>query len=190
MRKILIIVAIITGTSSIAQEVNLSDNQLNANIIPITLTYEKKIDSNKSFALSAGIIPTVVAETRTSAFNSTTEVYAFLQPYITGTFRNYYSRNKVKKNNLRNNSGNYIGVLYAHRLKPFGSTDDIFEQRVLDRNTNVFIVGPVWGIERNYASGIHLNLNLGFGYTNGEFLNTGDVDFIADFTLGFVLFSN
>ena len=189
MKKILTILALISGLVSAAQNVKLSKSQLSANIVPLTLTYEGKIDANKSFTLSAGIVPAVVVETRSSGLSSTTETYTFFQPHISGSFRNYYSRNNIKKSNLRNNSGNYWGLLCSHWLKPFGSSDDIFEQGVLDQKTNYLTVGPVWGFERNYASGIHLDLNIGLGYTNGEFLETGDIAFVGQFEIGFVLFS-
>lgn len=190
MKRILIIGTLLMSLGSFSQNVTLSDNQLSANILPFTLTYERKIDDNKSFTFSAGITPAGVSETRTSAFSSTTETYVFFQPQISGTFRNYYSRNRIKKKNLKNNSGNYIGLSYSHWLKPFGSADDAFEQRVLDKYTNYFAVGPVWGFERNYASGIHLDLNIGIGYSNGEYLENGDVTIIGEFEFGFVLFSN
>lgn len=189
MKKVILLIAMASVFSSMAQKVELSNNQLNANILPLTVSYERKIDDNKSFTLNAGVIPSVNVETRSSAFSSTTETYSFFQPYISASVRNYYERNKVKKKNLKNNSGNYIALHYSHWFKPIGSTNDVFEQRVRDRNTNSFTIGPVWGFERNYASGIHLDLRIGVGYGNGEFQNTGDMTFIGEFVFGFVLFS-
>ena len=90
---------------------------------------------------------------------------------------------------MKNNSGNYVGLFYQHQFEPFGSTSDPLEQRARDKVTNVFAVGPVWGFERNYASGIHLGLSIGVGYTNGEHQNGGELTLVGGFELGFVLFS-
>ncbi|MEO9482527.1 MAG: hypothetical protein ABJG47_03745 [Ekhidna sp.] len=189
MRKIFIAFILISSLGAFAQEVVLSDHQLNASILPLGLSYQKKLSENKSFVVSAGILSSVTINKQTSGVSSTTQTYVFFQPFISGSVRNYYNRKKVKKNNLRNNSGNYVGVYYSHNFKPFGSTDDFFEQKAWDDNTNVFSVGPVWGMERNYASGIHLGLSLGIGYSRGEFQETGEVGVIGELALGFVLFS-
>ncbi len=189
MRKVLAITTCIMSLSVFGQNVELSENQLSASIFPAGFTYEKKIDDSKSFTLGAGMIPSVVVETRTIASNSTTETYVFFQPYIASSFRNYYTRNSVKKSNLKENSGNYIGLLYSHWFKPLGTTDNFFEQKFRDERTNLFTVGPVWGIERNYASGIHLDLSIGVGYQDSEFLERGEVTIIGQFEFGFVLFS-
>lgn len=185
MRITLIATLFISTFSAFSQNVTLSDNQLSLNILPLTLSYERKIDENKSFTVSGGIAPTAYAETGSNGSNS----YFFATPYLTSSFRNYYSRKNIKKSNLRNNSGNYVGLYYQHQFEPFGSTSNPLEQVARDQVTNVFAVGPVWGFERNYASGIHLGLSIGVGYTDGEFQRSGDVTFIGEFEFGFVLFS-
>ncbi|MEP1035491.1 hypothetical protein [Ekhidna sp.] len=186
MKRILTIVMLIASIGSFAQNVNLSDNQLSLNILPLTASYERKIDQNKSFTFSGGIAPTAYAETGANGSNS----YFFATPFLTSSVRNYYSRKNIKKSNLRNNSGNYVGLYYQHQFKPFGSTTNLLEQAARDQVTNVFAVGPVWGFERNYASGIHLGLSIGVGYSDGEFQKSGDVTFIGEFEFGFLLFSN
>lgn len=185
MKKIALIALILSAFTASSQNVTLSDNQLNINIVPITISYARKIDSNKSLTISGGISPTVYTESRLGE----TKSYVFINPYFTASFRNYYSRKKIKKNNLKNNSGNYIGLYFQELFKPFGSASNINDQFARNRTTNAFDVGPVWGIERNYASGIHLKLNLGIGYTNGKFQEGGDVSFIGGFELGYTLFS-
>ncbi len=185
MRNVLIAAMMVATLGSFAQNVSLSDNQLNINILALTVSYERKIDENKSFTLSGGIAPTAYAETGTNGSNS----YFFASPYLTSSLRNYYSRKNIKKSNLRNNSGNYVGLYYQHQFQPFGSTTNPLEQIARNQVTNVFNVGPVWGFERNYASGIHLDLSIGIGYSNGEFQRSGEVTFIGGFEFGFVLFS-
>ena len=185
MKKVLITLLLATSFGGFAQNVTLSDNQLNLNIVPLTLSYERKIDENKSFTLSGGIAPAAYAESGANGTNS----YFFAAPFMTSSFRNYYTRKSIKKSNLKNNSGNYVGLFYQHQFEPFGSTSDPLEQRARDKVTNVFAVGPVWGFERNYASGIHLGLSIGVGYTNGEYQDGGELTLVGGFELGFVLFS-
>ncbi|WP_436517879.1 hypothetical protein [Ekhidna sp. To15] len=185
MRKILITAMLVSTLATFGQNVTLSDNQLSANILPLTLSYERKIDENKSFTFSGGIAATAYAETGSNGSNS----YFFATPYLTSSIRNYYSRKNIKKSNLRNNSGNYVALYYQHQFEPFGSTTDPLEQAARNQVSNVFAIGPVWGFERNYASGIHLGLSIGVGYSNGEFQKSGEVTFIGEFEFGFVLFS-
>jgi len=79
-------------------------------------------------------------------------------------------------------------VFITYQLAPFGSADNLEEAIAEQEVTNVFTVGPVWGIQRNYASGIHLGLSLGAGIMGGENIDT-QASFVGEFELGFVLFS-
>lgn len=185
MKKILLTTFIISSLNLHSQEVNLSKNQLNVNIIPLGLSYEKGLTENISATISTGLTSVVHVETIDEESNT----FLFISPFVTSSLRNYYTRKSVKKSNLRPNSGNYIGLFYSLQFQPFGSSSDPVEASARDNSTNVFTVGPVWGIQRNYASGIHLGLSLGVGYYGGENIDTS-ISPIGDFTLGFVLFSN
>ncbi|MCP4461158.1 MAG: hypothetical protein GY816_24525 [Cytophagales bacterium] len=65
MKKIILIALVLASIPSTAQNVELSDNQLNINILPLTFSYERKIDDNKSFTLGGGI----VSLTNSSGYN-------------------------------------------------------------------------------------------------------------------------
>lgn len=178
------IALVLSAFAGSAQDVVLSKSQLNVNIVPLSLSYEGKIDKNKSFTLNGGIGFTGYVRTT----DGDTESYLFAMPYFTSSIRNYYTRKNVKKSNLQNNSGNYIGIYAAYQLEPFGSPSSLNESKAYAENSNVFAVGPVWGIERNYASGIHLGLSLGAGVMGGENIDLKGT-FLGEFELGFVLFS-
>ena len=49
-----------------------------------------------------------------------------------------------------------------------------------------FYLGPVWGIQRNYKSGIHLGLSLGAGFITGANTNF-DFHGVGSFELGFII---
>ncbi|MEM9895295.1 MAG: hypothetical protein AAF789_02900, partial [Bacteroidota bacterium] len=63
--------------------------------------------------------------------------------------------------------------------------DDLIQDTDLDN----FTIGPVWGIQRNYASGFHLDLSIGLGYITGgsdeSFAIENAVTPIGNFELGF-----
>ena len=105
-----------------------------------------------------------------------------VNPFISGSYRNYYPRKRVKKD-LRPNSGNYVGILTGYR---FNSIADNAEYDISDRLENSYYLGPVWGIQRNYQSGIHLGLSLGGGFAVGS---SSDIYFtgVGGFEFGFVI---
>jgi len=104
MKHIFTFALLASSLSIFAQDVNLSKNQLNANLIPLSLSYEGKIDDNKSFTLGGGINGT--------GTTVDDEPYFFVAPAFSASVRNYYTRKRVKKDNLQNNSGNYVGIYY------------------------------------------------------------------------------
>jgi hypothetical protein len=96
-------------------------------------------------------------------------------------FRNYYPRKRVKKD-LLPNSGNYIGLLGGYNFNAIAESAEPGETN----NSNAFFMGGVWGIQRNYQSGIHLGLNLGAGFIAGEHIDLG-LTGLWSFELGFVI---
>jgi hypothetical protein len=86
-----------------------------------------------------------------------------VNPFIKVSFQNYYGRKLVKKE-LNPNSGNYISISAGYIFDSFTDNVDFGTTE----QSSSFYVGPVWGIQRNYKSGIHLNLSLGPGIGFGE----------------------
>ena len=152
--------------------VQLNNTQFNLNILAPGATFEKSINQHQSFTLGAGI--TIIGE-----FEEDQETLS-VNPFVNASYRNYYPRKRVKKD-LRANSGNYIGILMGYRLS---SIADNAENGLSSRLENLYYMGPVWGIQRNYRSGIHLGLSLGAGFALGS-----DFDFtgLGEFEFGFVI---
>ncbi|SNS57475.1 hypothetical protein SAMN05421640_0723 [Ekhidna lutea] len=183
--SLIIFLLLVTGIASSQERVSLSKNQLNINIAPLSLSYEGKIDDNKSFTSSAGIAYAFEFAARQGGGTETAFIAA---PYFTSSVRNYYQRKNVRKSNLQNNSGNYIGIYASYMLEPFGEPDNLTEATAFLENTNILTVGPVWGIQRNYASGIHLGLSIGPGFKTGKYIKDS-FTFAGEFEFGFVLSS-
>ena len=154
--------------------VNLNSTQFNLNILDPSVTFEKSINDNQSFTAGVGI--TLLGDYEED--KGTLSV----NPFIRGSYRNYYPRKRVKKA-LQANSGNFIGVSTGYN---FGSIADNAENGSTNRLANSYYLGPVWGIQRNYQSGIHLGLSIGGGFgvgSNSDIYFTG----IGGFEFGFVI---
>ena len=152
--------------------VDLKSSQFNFNILDPSFSFEKKVSDNQSFTTTAGI---------TMLTNTDSEYEFSVNPFIKVSFQNYYKRKGVKKE-LNPNSGNYIGVSAGYYLDSFTDNLDFGTTE----QSNSFFIGPVWGIQRNYISGIHLNLGIGpaigFGENSDVFLTGTGV-----FEFGFVI---
>ncbi|MEL7147258.1 MAG: hypothetical protein AAFO69_12870, partial [Bacteroidota bacterium] len=57
------------------------------------------------------------------------------------------------------NSGNYIGLMAGNQFNHIAGDEEL--------STQTFYTGAIWGIQRNYKSGIHLGLYLGLGFATG-----------------------
>ena len=164
-------------------EVTLDNAQLTISFLPLMGHVELKLSENQSGTFGGGLGYSVYYQN----VNGNGNLEAYTSPFLTSSFRSYYKRKRVKKSNLKNNSGNYVGVYSIYSFKTIITEgNDTF-----DTDLNSFAVGPVWGFQRNYASGVHLDLSLGFGYLTGqsdEFFSVDDqVTLIGGFELGFKL---
>ena len=158
--------------------VELQDYQINGNFLATGLSMEKRISDNQSITLGLSFTPlyeeyTTGVETH-SDFGMGTTLYS--------SFRNYYDRNRVRKE-LRKNSGNYVGALVLYNFDVIGADRDVFFDSQFSK---VFEAGVVWGFQRNYQSGIHLGLSIGLGVTSGGNQDL-DMTIPGTFEFGFVL---
>ena len=156
--------------------VDLKSSQLNLNIIEPSFSFEKRLGDNQSFTTSAGV--TWLTETDSEYYE---ESPYSINPFVRVSFQNYYKRKMVNKV-LNPNSGNYFGVSAGYC---FDSIKDNLEFGDTERSISFFI-GPVWGIQRNYKSGIHLNLSLGPGIGFGE-SSDAFITGVGGIEFGFVL---
>ena len=164
-------------------EVTLDNAQLTLSFVPLMAHVELKLAESQSVTFGGGLGYSVYYEN----VNGEESFEAFTSPFFTSSYRSYYKRKRVKKDNLKNNSGNYVGVYSFYGFKTL--LTDNGETFLTDFNS--FAIGPVWGFQRNYASGLHLDLSLGLGYLTGqsnEFFGVDDqITFLGGFELGFRL---
>jgi hypothetical protein len=182
-KAIILIIPFIYSLSLFAQDVGLSDNQLNINLLPLTLSYERKIDNNKSFTFSGGLVYATEHRSSTSSNGTSSETNFKTVPFFSSSFRNYYTRKHIKKD-LKNNSGNYLGILAIYVLKPSINISNT----IVHEQETFYSIGPVWGVQRNYKSGVHLGLSLGLAIQGGKYFKSA-IRTTGSFELGFSLFS-
>jgi len=157
--------------------VGLKDTQVYLNILDPGVEWEKKISDTQSLAFGFGL--TVIGDEDNNS--SSNDIGISLNPVITADFRNYYARKREKKD-LNPNSGNYIAVRAGYYFDSIVDNLD-FGTTEISRS---FFIGPVWGIQRNYKSGIHFGLSLGAGIATGKNTNLKST-FIGDLQLGFAI---
>jgi len=181
MKKFFFLSFIIFTIPSVGQNVKLASSQLVFNLLPATLSYQAKLNETISSKISTGI-------GYTAGVSSSDGFSALAIPITYASVRKYYARNRVKKDDLRKNSGNYFGFFGSYQWEPFGQPSGLSETILYLEISNVYTAGLVWGIERNYSSGFHLGLSIGPGFIGGEFIKEG-FTMVGEFELGYVLFS-
>ena len=184
MKKLTVLVLAIClfGSAKAQVPVELDPTQLTVSILPLMAHFEGKIATNQSLTFGGGLAYSAYY----SNINGQENFEAYSIPFLTASFRNYYERKSTKKSNLRPNSGNYVGLLTSYG---FESIIDIDLFGTVESSLDNFSIGPVWGIQRNYASGIHLDVSIGFGYVgyqSDELVSVDSgVNFIGGFEFGF-----
>ncbi|WP_422361516.1 hypothetical protein [Reichenbachiella sp.] len=158
---------------------DLKQTQVRITILPLGLSLEQKLGEKQTLALAGGLQLGAYAYT-SSNNGSGTEFYA--APFFAGEIRNYYNRKFVKKE-LEQNSGNYVALAFGYSGNRLGDAENVIFENSYE---NSFFVGPVWGFQRNYKTGFHLNLSIGLGYQDGEYLD-GGVKIISTGGIGFFL---
>lgn len=156
---------------------DLKNTQARMTILPLGFSVELKLAEKQTLSLAGGLQMSYYAYSDTYQ-GSGSEF--FMSPFLTGEFRNYYNRKFVKKE-LEQNSGNYVALAVGYSGKRLGNNENAI---FINSNENSFFVGPVWGFQRNYKTGFHLNLSIGLGYSSGEYLD-GGVRLISTGGIGF-----
>ena len=154
--------------------VQLSNVQLNINLLAPSIILEKSITENTSATFGFGLSPL-------HDYNEITGNEISINPFFRTSFRNYYPRKKVEKE-LKPNSGNYIAGVAGYY---FGSIVNSSDYASFDQS-NSYYVGAMWGMQRNYQSGIHLGFSIGSGFGAGENMNLKFVG-VGEFELGFTI---
>jgi hypothetical protein len=89
---------------------------------------------------------------------------------------------KKQKKELNYNSGNYVGLRGGYNFRAIAENNE----PGTPSTEEAFYLGGVWGIQRNYKSGIHLGFSLGAGFATGRNQNLGFTG-LGSFELGFVI---
>lgn len=157
--------------------VELNDVQINLNILAPGLTLEKMITENTSATIGLGLTPLYTDIGNEDSI----EPEVSINPFLRASYRNYYPRKKVKKK-LNPNSGNYIGLVTGYYFNSIAESTDV----ATFRQSDSFYMGAMWGIQRNYKSGIHLGFSIGGGFGTGQNM---DLDYVGvgEFEFGFVI---
>ena len=169
MKFYLTMIFSLTGLTLLSQEripVELKNWQLNLNILSPGVTFEKSLGDHQSLNLGVGLIGLVDYDQNSS-----------INPFLRGSFRNYYPRKRVSKQ-LRSNSGNYVALDAGYYFNSI--------TRETTNTSNSFFMGPAWGMQRNYQSGIHVGFSQEPGFPVGsydDFTFTG----IGQLHIGFVI---
>ncbi len=179
----IVLICLFQSTTLKAQvPVELSPTQFTLSVLPLMAHLESKLTDHQSITFGGGLIYSAYY----SDVNGEGEFEFYTTPFLTASLRNYYKRKYVRKDNLRQNSGNYVAFLATYQ---FDTIVDIDGLGVLETDLNSFTLGPVWGFQRNYGSGIHLDLSMGLGYRTGQSNEVISIEkgitFIGGFELGF-----
>ncbi|MEM8893332.1 MAG: hypothetical protein AAGC88_02070 [Bacteroidota bacterium] len=162
--------------------VDLAPTQFSVNIIPLMAQFEARVGEKQSVTLGGGLGYSLYY----SNVNGNGDFEAYTTPFVSASLRNYYNRKSVKKNNLKRNSGNYVALLVDYQ---FDTYVDLGILGSGETDLNSYSIGPVWGFQRNYGSGLHFDLSIGLGYTGGqsdEFVEIeNSVTFIGGLELGY-----
>ena len=186
IRKLILLFAIsifLCYSSEAQRKVQLENYKFHANVFPVSVSAEIKTSPKSSLLLGGGVNYGFALTRRSDAPGLSGGF--LIAPITYLALRTYYERNSVKKKNLRPNSGNFFGVLSFYNFESFGYPKDDTQKKLRRAVDDQFVLGFVWGIQRNYNSGLHLGLNIGLG-TSGfqESISFGPIGL---FELGYQL---
>lgn len=178
MKKLILLPFILLFMGVNAQEVEqateVEDGIFKINFIPLNFSYEMKVGPTETLLFEPGL-----------GFNSYTDddnYYWNLNPYLKMYYRYYYNFDKrnLKGKRTARNSVNYLGamakyIVYTNWGDPKAARGDY----------PFMVVGPVWGIQRNYKS--HFSLGIAMGPALAIAPSRVYADGILELTLGFHL---
>ena len=156
----------------------LRTTEVRAMVVCPGISIEQKMGNQLTFNLIAGIQPGISTYT---VVPDGTKFEFYVAPFVSGEFRNYYNRKSVKKE-LAPNSGNYFGLAAGYNMNRI--INDTGKDYYDDSYENSYFVGPVWGFQRNYLNGFHLNVSVGLGYYQGDYME-GSIKMISTGGIGF-----
>lgn len=136
--------------------VSLSKTLISLDLITPGLSIEKRLRDNKSIHLRGTASFSYLIS---SGSSSGTESSYVLVPVMIAQYRSYYNLKKRARrfSNIEYNSGNFLGFHVSYQIEPIaGKNTDLFESE------GGFLLGPVWGLQRNGTLTFGFNVVLGY----------------------------
>ncbi|MHA7056428.1 hypothetical protein ACWGOQ_0004360 [Aquimarina sp. M1] len=166
MKKVvLILVGSLFGCVSFAQDIaRVEPVQFRLNFLAPGAEVELGVTKSSSILLNAGFLWGIGTS---EDFNGTTETNFAILPILDGQYRYYYNLNQrqEKGKNISKNSGNFIAVKSTYYftesfLKGLeGNEEDLFTDE-----SDLWVIGLTYGIQRTYFDWLHLGFEGGIGY--------------------------
>ena len=173
------LVLLFVAVQSMGQDripVELKATQFTINLLEPSVMFENKLTDKTSVVVSAGLTTLGFYD---SNLNNNPKIT--LNPFLRASFRNYYMRKKQKKE-LNFNSGDYVGLLGGYNFRSIAENNE----PGTPNTEEAFFLGGVWGIQRNYQSGIHFGFSLGGGFVTGKNENLGFTG-LGSLEFGFII---
>lgn len=171
---LLVCITVFNTNAQVAPEV--ANDLISINLLTPGLEYETGITNNSTLDFRFGLGFALVG----GEIRDDTKFGIF--PTFSAQYRNYYNLAKriEKGKNISRNSGNYLAIHSSiHGGQP------IFGDLELESDYAIEI-GPIWGLQRVYAKGFKLDLNLGAGLGFNEIGDTYITPLLG-FRLGWVI---
>ncbi|MEM9897412.1 MAG: hypothetical protein AAF789_13675, partial [Bacteroidota bacterium] len=118
----LIIFGFCVNLAKAQEEVILDEKQFTLSFFPIIAHGEFKLGSKQSLTVGGGLFYGAYLQ----VVNDEASLDFFQSPFLTSSLRNYYNRKRVNKSDLRNNSGNYFGLLSTYSFRSVVFAEDLF----------------------------------------------------------------
>jgi hypothetical protein len=173
MRKLVVLIVFLFPLFMQGQEVeqktDVEQGIFKINFIPLSASYELKVAERQTALIQGGF--------SFGTYNS----HFYLSPTVTGQYRYYYNfdARNMKGKRTAKNSVNFVGAVMDFSFWSAWQSNDA------ENTQRYFLVGPVWGIQRNYPKHFSLGITLGPAIAVG---NKGVwADAYIELTLGFWL---
>ncbi|MCC9137543.1 hypothetical protein ACFSKU_15560 [Pontibacter silvestris] len=177
--RLLLPIVVLLMTSCVAQAQNdlpvtVTKRLYKINFFTLGLEFEQALGKSSTFNINPNISFGL-------DYHNERDYNAYLWPSLELQTRGYYNLNKRSKagKNVSDNSGNFIA------LSIYGNTPSLIEHEE-SGNEASYGVGPVWGMQRNFNSGLNLTVTAGAGYGKDKFGDEGLTPLLR-LNLGFLL---
>lgn len=183
-RVILVIVSCLYLSLSFAQDISTVERvQFRLNFLTPGAEIEFGVTNNSTALLNAGLLWGIGSS---EDANGTIETNFALLPIIDAQYRYYYNLNsrQAKGKNTSKNSGNFIALKGTYYFtESFLETLEGDEENLVTDESDLSVIGIVYGIQRTYFDWLHMGFEGGIGY--GQTETDGTILPVLSFTIGY-----